>query len=662
MKNDLDNLIKFDEILNPNSVDCYKKCKGKVPINKKLYSLKDVLKYKGAIGWVVQPGWIVVDVDNKKDTNIMKRVVKKQKLKCIILNTMKGAHFIFKEPKTKIGQVVKAVCALGIEFDTRSAGKGYIIIPYQQENRKWVRVNRKLEILPRYLFPQKHKRFIKAVGIMREIKAGNRNDTIYRYYLQLIDFTKGINLVDAQLAIKLVNSCILNKNALSDKELHTVVLDREDIRERKGILDDNEIMDGLDENDPEVIAEQIIREHNIITKNEQSYIFKDGYYKHISDSSLQYMIHHKYAPKMKQFSRKEVIQFIYVKTDIVDKEINSEPYVINCENARVDIWNNEALDHDENVYDTIRIPHTYNPGAKPSPTLQKFLDFIFYEDAKREDLIYEMIGSCLLKTIFKDKMFLLVGEKGGNGKSTLLEIIQILLGESNYSSSELSKLAESETAVAGLYGKLANIGDDLQVGVLKNNAIIKTLISGRRLEGRFLYKASFSFKSVATLIFATNKIPGSYDKTDGWYRRFYPIDFNRQVPLKKRDRRLLEKFVEEDFEYLLYKSIKAIRKALKRNYYTDLRTSGKIMAKHIQNNSSVAAFCADYGIDEDSLHKKSVKEMYLKYRAYCELESGIRPISRNIFNGQIESTYIVKTRKTTYQGRDNVLRWVRAKK
>jgi len=90
----------------------------------------------------------------------------------------------------------------------------------------------------------------------------------------------------------------------------------------------------------------------------------------------------------------------------------------------------------------------------PYPTEIELLG-IFPDDTGKSDIVQEFFGLCLTKEQKYDKALFLIGGKA-NRKSTILHILQRILGERNYSSVPL-KLFNNPHHTANFYNRLANI-------------------------------------------------------------------------------------------------------------------------------------------------------------------------------------------------------------
>lgn len=662
-------LKTFNELVNTKDRNIYLKIKGKIRCDAETYSYEEAQELD-TIAWWVHDDYIVIDVDIKRHANILFNIVRAKKINCHIFKSIKGAHFVFKEnPNHPVPQVVAQYAACGIKYDTRTTGKGYIVLPHKQDNRQWIRVAKgKLDQLPMWLFPQKQltskfkdtiesettgkKKKIDIMPKWTDMDEGDgRNAELFRYFTILLKLKCNLTLADKRQSIEILNDYVLDE-ALPDSELHATVL-RKSITEN---LEENSTDHGQ-ELDPDIIANKIIADEDIISKHGFMFIYRDGFYNPVNEDELHYLIHHKYDKRAKDFKRNEIVKFIRVKTDIRDEEVNKDPMMINCVNTRVNLQTLEQEEHIETSYDTIRIPHKYNLKAKPSEHLMNFLRFISDSNKDKLRLIFEMIGLCLVKKEIMEKFFVLLGEKGANGKSTLLEIIENLLGSENVANIDLGELGSDPYAAFELYSKLANIGDDLKGVALKETGLIKTMTSGKWLSAKVKFKARFKFRNYATMIYAANNIPITYDKSGGLYRRFVIISFNNSVPAGKRDPFLVDKLIEQDYQYLLRRAIKAVARVINENKLTNLPESEKLLNRYKEKNSSVLIFLQENAIDAESIDHYPVKELFSAYKDFC-IEGSYKTLQKQIFDGEISKQFDVIKRTTTLNGKANMSRWV----
>jgi len=163
-------------------------------------------------------------------------------------------------------------------------------------------------------------------------------------------------------------------------------------------------------------------------------------------------------------------------------------------------------------------------------------------------LILQIIGNTLLPDIRYDFMTILYSKETLTAKSTLLLMIASMLGWENVSSIPLQELAENTFSRIGLLGKLANIYTDLPKRRVKNQGVLKQIISGEPISADVKHKCRIKFRPIAKHFYSCNKLPSMEDIEDRAYlRRILIIPFLRKF---KRN--------EEYKKYLMRKGYKLI--------------------------------------------------------------------------------------------------------
>lgn len=158
------------------------------------------------------------------------------------------------------------------------------------------------------------------------------------------------------------------------------------------------------------------------------------------------------------------------------------------------------------------------------------LDKICCYDKELRNLIEEMIGYCLFRRNSFEKAFILTGN-GANGKSTLLEIIERMIGEENISSVALEELDERFKTYQ-LEGKLVNIGDDISNNYIEDNSTFKKLSTGQKVNVERKGKDPYDLENYSKLIFSANELPRINDLTDALKRRLIFVPFNAKFSKK----------------------------------------------------------------------------------------------------------------------------------
>jgi putative DNA primase/helicase len=257
------------------------------------------------------------------------------------------------------------------------------------------------------------------------------------------------------------------------------------------------------------------------------YIYMGGVYRRHSDDTIGEEVKEILEAwgKVKQWKGSladEIEEYIRVSR-IPKLDAKPPMYQLNVLNGILDLKNGQLHPHTPEYLSPVQIKIKYDPAAK-CPAWEKFLESTFDRDL--HPLIWQLIGWLLVPDTSPQKAVLLVGS-GGNGKSVLLDALVAILGRENTSAKTLQQLDEDRFSCADLYGKLANICADIPTTEMKSSSMFKAIVSGDVIDAQHKHKDPFSFEPYARLVFSANAFPRSADATDGFFRRWVVIPFER---------------------------------------------------------------------------------------------------------------------------------------
>ena len=596
--------------------------KSKAPINTKIISFDEIKDTQNRVGWIVPKDYIVIDIDNKTNARIVFDILQACKIKFSFMTGRKGGHFIFKNVRGIKSISAGELCSLGLTVDVRCNEKGYIILPENDTDRKWGTISNDVSDVPFFLVP------IAKLKVQNEfvgMSEGGRNDALLKHMLSLIDYAPQLSLDEKCETIRIINR-FLFANPLTDIELQKTVLRDDILKKQKEDDDDNE--KGCYE---EKLANKIIKDKQIITCNDDCYMFNGKYYKRILDETeIERVIHSEYNASLKEKQRKETIKFIKLKSWVASYELNKNWNEIVFRNGVLNLANMTLSPHTPSVYNTIYIDCNYIQDAPYSQIIDNFFNQISGKEQDKKTLLYEIIGYCLVRKNVFEKFFICYGE-GATGKSTYLKMIRHLVGDSNASFLSLNNLEEQFMPV-NLFGKLINIGDDIAYKGLKESDILKKLVTGEMFAAQQKYKGPINFANFAKLIFTTNRLPEVYDRSSGFYRRVMIIEINNKI--EKPDPFFLERLTEQDYEYLLSVAIEKLIAALKVNKLTESESSKQQLDNYKTDQSSVLSFLRDFYYNKKNLDHRPCMEVFVEYEQYCR-DTGFKPLKKVNFDREI---------------------------
>lgn len=254
--------------------------------------------------------------------------------------------------------------------------------------------------------------------------------------------------------------------------------------------------------------------------------------------------------------------------------------IINFKNGEL-IWTGNSWQiqkHNRSNFCTTQIPHTYDVNAK-CPRFYQFLCEVFEGDSDMEDkilLILELLGYTLVANTKMETFVILVGS-GANGKSVLLDLIRMLVGDKNVAAVQPAAFNNSFQR-AHLHNKLANLVTELGEGKEIADAELKAIASGELTTAEHKYGHPFNFRPYCTCWFGTNHLPHTRDFSNALFRRAKIIQFNRTfVYGQNADPNLKSKLVSE-IPGIIHLALWAYGEVLKRNSFTEPSSCAK--AKH----------------------------------------------------------------------------------
>lgn len=602
---------------------------SKSPMNNKVLSYDEIKNTQNRIGWIVPMGYVVIDIDNKLNAKNVYTILVKREVKFMYMKGRNGGHFVFKNP-LGIGNGAKYATSIGISVDTRALEKGYIILPENDSDRTWGTITNDLDDVPFFLVPLKK---LKIYTDFTALKDGDgRNSKLFEHFMNLKDYAPELSADEKIESIRIINTFIF-KEPLPNKELDETLL-RDSVVQSLDVPDKPTTKEG--------IAEDIIKRNMVISVNDELYKFNGKYYESIHDRVIERIIHTEYNSKMVERDRKEIIKFIKLKSWVSPKELNKHWNEIVLRNGILNISDMKLYPHNPLAYNTIYIDRNYNESVKKSAVIEAFFDMISNEYDDKKTLLYEVIGYTLLRTCALEKFFICYGE-GSTGKSTYLTLIKNLIGEQNVSYLSLRDLKERFRPIV-LFGKLANIGDDISSRPIEESDILKKIISGQNIPAEQKGKDAIEFANYAKLIYTANKLPSFQDRTSGMMRRMMLIEINRKVT--NPDPFFMTRILDEDYEYLLLKAVQAIRGVLKRNAFTNVESVNESLRVFRQSQSSVLAFIDEYKLTQDNLDGKSVSMIYSNYKQYCE-DNGYKALNQGNFRKEMSDELKINILNTT---------------
>ncbi len=302
-----------------------------------------------------------------------------------------------------------------------------------------------------------------------------------------------------------------------------------------------------------------------------------------------------------------------VKHDTLDiiHQFNRGEY-INLQNGILDLTTFKRYRHDPRYLSTVQLPFEYT-SAVPTPVFEKYLDDITCGDDEMKLILQELLGYCLCNSTAAEKAFFLVGG-GCNGKSVFAKIIQMIVGENNYSTTSLSAL-NGTFGLASLMNTNVNIAAENNNGKI-NSEIFKAIVSGDVVEVNRKYKDALSCQLHTKLVLLFNELPDSSDLTYGFFRKVIVIPFRKTISKEEIDVELIGKLTNE-LPGIFYWAVEGLKRLRENKYlFSHCKACDEALEQYKQSLNPVASFFEESFITGQfgSIRKS---EIYLTYVQYC---------------------------------------------
>lgn len=343
---------------------------------------------------------------------------------------------------------------------------------------------------------------------------------------------------------------------------------------------------------------------------------------------------------LKDNAVKEVRNYIIDTCDI-KTEVNTD-YVA-AKNGLVHFKSKSFKKFTPDIFVISKIPTAYNPNA-----YDEFIDTTIQKVSCNHEAtkinICEMFAQVLYPKILIDQILYLLGTVADNGKSTVQHMIKATFDSGGQISSvSPQRLANNNFAGSSIYGKMANLVDDLPNVEIEDTGNIKTSVTGGYLEIEQKGKDSRSVRMQTPFIIASNHYPKFKESGDQINKRLHIIPF--EYSFKDDETRLsvtesTDKINSESAkEYVLKLAIDTLADMLERegSYITHNDRSDRSIEMFTDNNNPLSEYLENRSIDY-FLNTPWI-DIYANYKAWCNSNFVRNPIDKADFKSIIENQF-----------------------
>ena len=350
-------------------------------------------------------------------------------------------------------------------------------------------------------------------------------------------------------------------------------------------------------------------------------------------------------------------------------DFDANPYLINCQNGTYSLedFSFREARWDDFITMQTNFRHTVRRDVK-CKRWEQFIEEVTQGDKDKADFLQRALGYSMLGMSNEECMFILHGKTTRNGKSTLLNTIEYMLGDyakvapvGMICRGDRQKDAEAASpTLAGLKGKrFVTMSESNEYGKLDEEKI-KQLTGGEEISARALYQSAITYRPQFTLWLSCNDLPMVTDKSLFASQRIKVIEFNRHFTPQEQDTHLKDELTSLEamsgiFMWLVRGYIK-----YKENGLAMADAMAKVVAKYERDNDLVLQFlesrCVRVPEDENNPYGEKnkrtlikAKDLYNAFKLWAKSE-GAYVLSARKFNAEMERHPEWFDRKSTSSG------------
>jgi len=228
-------------------------------------------------------------------------------------------------------------------------------------------------------------------------------------------------------------------------------------------------------------------------------------------------------------------------------DFDADPYLLNCHNGTLNLHTGKLQPHQPADLLTKMANVSFDEGAQ-CPRWDRFLMEIFLGDDELIRFIQRALGYSLTGSV-DEQVFILCYGKGANGKSTLIGLVEKMLGDYAMTAAPgllvAKKYEAHPTELADLFRTRFVATSEVKTDARWDEERIKQLTGGDKIKARRMREDFWSFEPTHKIWLSANHRPATADNTLAFWRRVKMIPFNATFQGEQRDNSLLMTLMAE---------------------------------------------------------------------------------------------------------------------
>ena len=603
------------------------------PRNPQLLSLNEVETFDSFSG-VMHTNTVLIDADEEPHNDILQNIIKGENLAAYVTDREggRGIHMLMINSNTSLKKADKVMLACGIIVDFHPGySLPYECLKFNGTERTPIYSKQPYQEIPKYFTP-----LPKCTVDFTNLGEGDgRNSTLFSYILTLQN--AGFNEDDIKETIRIINTYVLSE-PLEEKELEVIL--RDEAFKKQAFFIKNKFSH-------DKFAEHVRATYHVKKINDQLCIYDQGVYVPGSLAIERAMLQE--ISSLTDNQRKEVLK--YLNVICIEEKQQDDLNLIAFQNGIYNIGTNSLEQFSPDIIITNKIPWNYNPDAK-SDLVDTVLNRLSCNDKEIRYSLEEVAGACLYRsaTIGGGKCAVLVGDKH-NGKSTYLHMVQSMLGSENYSAVDMGDLKDRFSTIM-MFGKLANIGDDISSEYIADTSILKKMVTGEVIKAEQKGSPAINFTPYAMHIYSANDIPHMKDRTGAMQRRLLLIPLNGKFTADSPDYDPAIRYKlgqPEHMEYFIQCALDGLADLLKNKAFRIPAQVQKKLAEYEVENNPILSFVEEQG--KENIINELTDDVYKRYQVFCA-ENGFQAGSKLTFSKKIHKTLATISKQSWVNGKN----------
>ena len=349
-----------------------------------------------------------------------------------------------------------------------------------------------------------------------------------------------------------------------------------------------------------------------LTDNDRIYRYSDGVYIPSGETFIKKSVEQIMdGVKVTTYSVNEILSHIRRRTFAERDEFDSDLDVINMRNGLYHIKAGEFEQHTPDYLSLSKMGVKYDPEAE-CKEMDRFINDVV--EPHRVDAIYEIAGYAILPEKRLKRGVIFVGEPD-TGKSTMIDIISALVGETRISDVSPIAFADDNHASFDLFGMFLNRIDDLGTTPIVDTGVLKSIISSAPIRANQKYGKPFSFIPNAMILFGCNLVPMCSDMN--LMDKFDILMFKNVHRGKDIDLDMPKKLTTDtEMSGLFNKAMAAVKTAIKNRTFTGSYTLYDRQKDYEYHSNPLARFvgeCCDLSDHDAVTDKKLFRKIYVEW-------------------------------------------------